>query len=179
MATETTIPVARAILRRLTSETKATVPAVPSVSTQTTTPLPESFQDLVPGYPTLAGRMGVMPEIGMFRRFGALNARNLLYLQNDLVMLEQELKLVEAEDAKSDKGKKERYSRNAYWLSNSDERIKGQLRDGDTRQRDLVLQMRSLLNEYSMSPSSQNCEANISDASKTMHSFNRQQYFVR
>lgn len=115
----------------------------------------------------------------MFRRFGALNARNLLYLQNDLVMLEQELKLVEAEDAKSDKGKKERYSRNAYWLSNSDERIKGQLRDGDTRQRDLVLQMRSLLNEYSMSPSSQNCEANISDASKTMHSFNRQQYFVR
>lgn len=85
----------------------------------------------------------------MFRRFGALNARNLLYLQNDLVMLEQELKLVEAEDSKSNEGKKERYSWNSYWLSNSDESINDQLRDGDTRQRDLVLRMRSLLAEYS------------------------------
>ena len=42
----------------------------------------DPFHDLIPGYPKLAGRMGIMPEIGMFRRFGALNARSLLYYQN-------------------------------------------------------------------------------------------------
>ncbi|KAF2630508.1 hypothetical protein BU25DRAFT_309225, partial [Macroventuria anomochaeta] len=100
------------------------------------------------GYPKLAGHMGSSPEIAMFRRFGALNARNLLYMQNDLVVLENKLRVIEFEDSKSPDGKKERYRRDAYWLSTADIQINGALRDGDTRQRDLILQMRSLLNEY-------------------------------
>lgn len=83
----------------------------------------------------------------MFRRFGALNARNLLYVQNDSVVLERELKEMEAEDAKSPDGMKERYRRDSYWLSTANIEINGALRDGDTRQHDLVLEMRRLLNE--------------------------------
>ncbi|KAH6870402.1 hypothetical protein BKA58DRAFT_429530 [Alternaria rosae] len=64
------------------------------------------FHDLIPGYPKLAGRMGIMPEIGMFRRFGALNARSLLYYQDELAYLEDQLKEVGAEDAKSSEGMK-------------------------------------------------------------------------
>lgn len=48
--------------------------------------------ELIPGYPIFAGRIGLIPEIATFRRFGALNSQNLLlYLQAQLVSLEQEL----------------------------------------------------------------------------------------
>jgi hypothetical protein len=43
----------------------------------------------VNGYPKLARHMGASPEIAIFRRFGALNAQNLLYLQAELVHLEK------------------------------------------------------------------------------------------
>ncbi|KAI4695038.1 uncharacterized protein J4E84_001662 [Alternaria hordeiaustralica] len=111
---------------------------------QSTTPAAEDvshdpFHDLIPGYPKLAGRMGIMPEIGMFRRFGALNARNLLYYQNELVYLEDELKEEEAEDAKSPEGKKAMYSHDAYWLNTANRTTDDELRDGDMRQRDLMM----------------------------------------
>jgi hypothetical protein len=126
-----------------------------SAITTTPTPVPSAkpeidpFPDLIKGYPKLAGRMGMMPEIAMFRRFGALNARNLLYLQNDLMMLEARLKKVEAADQASDSGRKKRYAFNAFWLSTANVKVDGQLRDGDTVQRDLILEMRTLLNQYS------------------------------
>jgi len=57
------------------------------------TPAPASpaspLHDLIPGYPKLAGRMEIMPEIAMFRSFGALNARSLLYYQSELAHLEE------------------------------------------------------------------------------------------
>ncbi|KAI4702494.1 hypothetical protein J4E81_002858 [Alternaria sp. BMP 2799] len=120
---------------------------------QSTTPAAEDvsndpFHDLIPGYPKLAGRMGIMPEIGMFRRFGALNARNLLYYQNELVYLEDELKEEEAEDAKSPEGKKAMYSHDAYWLNTANRTTDGELRDGDMRQKDLMMRIRCLLKEY-------------------------------
>ncbi|KAI4933513.1 uncharacterized protein J4E92_003180 [Alternaria infectoria] len=108
----------------------------------------DPFHDLIPGYPKLAGRMGIMPEIGMFRRFGALNARSLLYYQNELAYLEDQLKETEAEDAKSPEGKKAWYSHNAYWLNTADRTTDDELRDGDMRQRDLVMRVRCLLKEY-------------------------------
>lgn len=107
----------------------------------------DPFPDLVMGYPKLAGRMGALPEIAMFRRFGALNARNLLYMQNELYSLEEELKMIEAADSKSDVGNKKMYSRDSSWLSPD---IVPHLQDGDYRQRDLVLRIRQLLREYSM-----------------------------
>ena len=45
----------------------------------------------VRGYPKLAGQMGLRPEVAIFRRFGALNAENLLYFQAELALLERDL----------------------------------------------------------------------------------------
>ncbi|KAL9115130.1 MAG: hypothetical protein Q9227_000924 [Pyrenula ochraceoflavens] len=43
------------------------------------------------GYPALAHLVGHEPGFAIFRRFGALNAKLLLYMQAELVQLEQEL----------------------------------------------------------------------------------------
>jgi len=116
------------------------------------TPL-DAFSHLVKGYPMLAGRMSVLPEIAMFRRYGALNARNLLYLQNELVCLEEQLIAWEKHDNMSAVGMKKDYAVNAYWLnSSSRKKDDGSLRDGDTQQRDVFLRIRQTLNEYSALP---------------------------
>ena len=122
-------------------------------STIPTSPVPtDAFNHLVRGYPMLAGRTAVLPEIAMYRRFGALNARNLLYLQSDLCCLEEELIELEKADSISSIGKKRKYAVNAYWLNTAHQKQKdGSLRDGDTRQRDLFLRIRQTLNEYSAS----------------------------
>ncbi|KAF1950487.1 hypothetical protein CC80DRAFT_482584 [Byssothecium circinans] len=100
------------------------------------------------GYPKLAGRMGIMPTAAMFRRFGALNARNLLYFQSELMSLEKKLFKAEAEDSESDKGMKSKYAKSFFWLNTSTNVKDGELRDGDTTQRDLVMKMRELLRDY-------------------------------
>ncbi|KAF1950529.1 hypothetical protein CC80DRAFT_554285 [Byssothecium circinans] len=121
--------------------TSKTTPAAPVASSGSDD---YPFADHITGYPRLAGRMGAIPEIAMFRRFGALNARNLLYLQNDLVVLENELKQLEIADSQDDLGKKKMYAFDSAWLSTADFMVNGMPRDGDTRQRDLqstILQM--------------------------------------
>src|SRR5690242_19088228 len=116
------------------------------------TPL-DAFSHLVKGYPMMAGRMSVLPEIAMFRRFGALNARNLLYLQNELVCLEEQLIAWEKHDNMSAVGMKKDYAVNAYWLNSSTrKKDDSSLRDGDTQQRDVFLRIRQTLNEYSALP---------------------------
>lgn len=50
--------------------------------------------------------MSLIPETAMFRRFGALNARNLLYLQGDLARIEEELVKLEWSDSQSSHEKK-------------------------------------------------------------------------
>ena len=44
------------------------------------------------GYDRFAQFMGTHPKLAISRRFGALNLRNLLYLQAELIYLEDELK---------------------------------------------------------------------------------------
>ncbi|KAF3042796.1 hypothetical protein E8E11_005846 [Didymella keratinophila] len=87
---------------------------------------PDPFHDLVPGYLKLAGRMSVIPGIAMFRRFGASNARNLSYVQNDLYDLEEQLK---KPGPKMPRARKET-------------RV-------DTKQHDLIVKMPKLLKEHS------------------------------
>ncbi|RYN61863.1 hypothetical protein AA0114_g475 [Alternaria tenuissima] len=99
--------------------------------------------DVIMGYPKLAGRMGVMPEMAMFKRFGSLNARNLLYMQNELMYLEMQLKYVEAKDQASNVGKKNIYAYDFFWMKHSE--TDGQ----DNEQINLVMRMRKLLKEYS------------------------------
>jgi hypothetical protein len=62
------------------------------------------YRGLVTGYPRIAGEIGFNPELAMFRRFGALNARNLLYLQNELAQLELKLKKAELKDSADPQG---------------------------------------------------------------------------
>lgn len=99
---------------------------------------------LVAAYPKLAGRMSHFPPQAMFRRFGALNFRNLLYLQSDLCKIEKELIDLEREDKESQKGEKSQYSRDHGLLHSATV-----ARDGDTKQKELVLRMRSILRDYS------------------------------
>jgi len=99
--------------------------------------------ELISGYPKFAGRMELIPEIAIFRRFGALNAQNLLYLQAQLVSLEQELRAREKEDSVSGHAN---YAFDWFWLQRSAE-------GGHCAQWDLVKKTRKMLKEYSNSNS--------------------------
>jgi hypothetical protein len=50
--------------------------------------------------------MGLIPKTAKFRSFGRLNARNLLFLQNDLARIEKDLLKFEWEDSGSIEGGK-------------------------------------------------------------------------
>ncbi|QDS68516.1 hypothetical protein FKW77_010883 [Venturia effusa] len=56
--------------------------------------------DAVGGYPKLATHMGMFPQMAVFKRFGDISARNLLYLQAELLLLQKRLLEVETIDAK-------------------------------------------------------------------------------
>ena len=106
----------------------------------------DPLENLVTGYPKLAGQMEILPEIAIFRRFGALNARRLLYLQAELIQLENDLVRVEAADKKCVRGRRDRFSRDWFWLNES-------LRSNDPNdynQRQLVETINTKLKEYSM-----------------------------
>ena len=96
------------------------------------------------GYPRFAGQIETQPEYAIFRRFGALNAENLLYLQAELTDLEISLRQQQKVDSESGHARKSKYSRSWYPLSISKSH-------GDTTQLDIVLEIRKKLKEYSMS----------------------------
>ncbi|KAF2261205.1 hypothetical protein CC78DRAFT_546846 [Lojkania enalia] len=101
------------------------------------------LQDVVVGYPMLAAKMELQPEVSLYRRFGGLNARNLLYLQAEIAILEKDLYEFEVEDNKDNLGEKRYYAESWFWLSQSQN-------DGDTKQLNTVLKLRELLSQYSV-----------------------------
>lgn len=92
------------------------------------------------GYPQVATFMGDHPEMAMVRRFRGLNARNLLYLQAELVQIEKELLKCERDDANN---KVDRYKQ--YYAL--DYKFLAAQEPGNT-QLDLILKMRVKLKEY-------------------------------
>lgn len=90
----------------------------------------------------LAAQIEQRPEMAIFRRFGALNAENILYLQAELVLLEDELRKQQLDDCQSNVDPKTRYARNWYHLRNSRS-------NGDSKQLDLVHSIRETLWQYS------------------------------
>lgn len=104
----------------------------------------QPIDEQVKGYPRMAAHMGLIPETAMFRRFGALNFRNLLYFQSELATIEDDLNELEWEDNKSPMGKKQDYVRDYYWLGSATA-----ARDGDAKQRELVMKLRETLDRYS------------------------------
>ena len=101
-----------------------------------------SLHDLIPGYPKLGGRMGMVPEMAMFRRFGTLNAQMLLYMQSELIHLENDLRELEQEDSQSDQLYKSKYPRDCFFLLNP-------TTPGDDKQLRLVIEIKAKLKAYS------------------------------
>lgn len=102
----------------------------------------DPFPSIVTGYPKLAAKMQVQPEIAIFRRFGALNAQNLLYFQAQLVDLEGQLREQQTHDHTIGQGQKHLYA--STWFRLADSEV-----DGDTDQLDLVVKIRDVLRDYS------------------------------
>lgn len=105
-------------------------------------PASDPLADLVPGYPRLAGKMGTMPETAMFRAFSTLNARNLLYLQAELISLENQLLRCEAEDSMD--AKRKEFAHDWFWLNQS------QWEESEPKQYNLVQDIKGKLKEYSI-----------------------------
>jgi hypothetical protein len=102
----------------------------------------DPFRHITIGYPKLAARIEVQPELSIYRRFGALNAQNLLYYQAELVDIEEKLRAQQVQDDNDATGEKSLYAKT--WF-----RLKDSAVDGDTKQLDLVTCMRETLKEYS------------------------------
>ena len=103
---------------------------------------------LMEGYAKLASLMGAHPEVAILRRFGGLNAQNLLYLQAEIMALESQLNKDAAQDCASNDTNRMFHSRDWYTLS----RPKDDGDDGDEaagRQWQTMLSIREKLKEYS------------------------------
>ncbi|KAH8702836.1 hypothetical protein GQ44DRAFT_732716 [Phaeosphaeriaceae sp. PMI808] len=101
----------------------------------------DPFSSIVVGYPKLAAKFEIQPEVAIYRRFGALNAQNLLYFQAELTDLEEKIREKQVQDSNNDKGGKPCYATNWFCLSDSEN-------DGDTEQLDLVMKIREVLKGY-------------------------------
>jgi hypothetical protein len=75
------------------------------------------------GYPRLAALQGTYPQLGIYRRFTTLNARNLLYLQAELVDLETCLDEYTKEDCASKDARKKLHNKNWYFLSQGNDGV--------------------------------------------------------
>jgi hypothetical protein len=100
------------------------------------------------GYAKLGLLMADIPEAAIFRRFSALSAQNLLYLQAELRNLEVDLRQYAAEDDESQHPTRMEYSREWFALKVSGEEGAGEGNDG--RQWETALDIRRKLEEYRM-----------------------------
>lgn len=96
------------------------------------------------GYPKLATIMGPYKGMALFKRFAALNARNLLYMQAELLELQRQLDMA----ASFDREEGYSYDVEALALIKSDEEDEEQ---DDASQWQLFLKIRRKLKEYSQS----------------------------
>ena len=100
----------------------------------------ESPSGVMEGYSKLAALMGTYSEMMIVRRFGALHAQNLLYLQAELIHLEQSLKDCTLENQGAEDMMRNDLGKDWFMLAH--------LNDGNEQQWQLMLQIRSKLKEY-------------------------------
>ncbi|KAH9215913.1 hypothetical protein DL95DRAFT_499395 [Leptodontidium sp. 2 PMI_412] len=98
------------------------------------------------GYPRLGRLMCTQPSYAIFRRFGALNAENLLYLQAEIQELEIALRKQQKEDQESTHRDRIDYAR--YWVGLKESGEADAEPGNDGRQWELVLRIREKLKEY-------------------------------
>lgn len=100
------------------------------------------------GYPGLAQLMGHDESLGLFKKFSALNSRNLLYMQAELLDLEIKLETyTQADNEMPRTDQRAHYARSASQLRRS----LCSTEESDRRQWQLMLEVRRKLEEYSMS----------------------------
>ncbi|KAG9234546.1 hypothetical protein BJ875DRAFT_376161 [Amylocarpus encephaloides] len=98
------------------------------------------------GYPKLGTLMGSHPEYAIFRRFGALNAENLLYLQAEIQDLEILLRIQQSKDKSSTDQDQRIYDREWCTLK---ECCEAEAYHGRrVTQWSLILQIREKIKEY-------------------------------
>lgn len=68
------------------------------------------------GYSRLGIRMSSNPDLAIFRRFAALNAQNLLYLQAELTSQENEFRKREKEDSEANDDVRKEYAHDWEYL---------------------------------------------------------------
>ncbi|KAL6415592.1 hypothetical protein AUP68_02157 [Ilyonectria robusta] len=98
------------------------------------------------GYDKLARLMGRCNAVAVFRRFAAISVENLLYLQADLVRLENELRDIQQADKAS--GHKDRARHRMDWTILLESKTRGEEGGDSTRQLDIILEMKARLKEY-------------------------------
>lgn len=98
------------------------------------------------GYDRLGNLMGDASETAIFRRFGALSAENLLYLQAELQELEETFRRFQKDDRNSGHPDRIRYGRYWHVLSKSVE--PGAKEGNKGNQWQTMLAIRSKLKEY-------------------------------
>jgi hypothetical protein len=110
--------------------------------TKSTTDPEPAWKNYPTGYPRLCERIAVKPETGIYRRFDALNARHLLYLQAELCILERRLRQQEVRDKKDGTGKRSEYAVDY-------ESMLEEPRNQTKTQLEMIQQMHDKLNQYS------------------------------
>ncbi|GFG18860.1 hypothetical protein IFM5058_09441 [Aspergillus udagawae] len=91
----------------------------------------------IDGYDKVAAWIASDRGLSIYRRFARLNAKNLLYLQAEIVAVAEDLREIIDEDQKSDDTKAQRFSTSVWYLKNT-----------PSLQWERFLELRRLLNEY-------------------------------
>ena len=95
------------------------------------------MEDYLPGYPRLASYIDSDVNTRLYRRFGYARTRVLLYTQDEIACLEQELANLDDEDL----------ARQPYTL-NSKRWDEGRSASAGSKRRDLIIQLKAKLQEY-------------------------------
>lgn len=98
---------------------------------------------LMANYDRLADLVGTHRELGLFKRFAKLNAKDILYMQAELIHLEAELERIELENARSGDADKEAFQVSVFDLKES----AGTQKDLQWRK---ALEIREKLKAYSL-----------------------------
>ncbi|KAH6683326.1 hypothetical protein B0J14DRAFT_556574 [Halenospora varia] len=98
------------------------------------------------GYAKLGRLMGNYPEVAIMRRFSALSAQNLLYMQAELRELEIDLRTSADNDDNSPHEDRKNYSINWYLLKESGEEDAAE--GNDASQWETILEIREKLEKY-------------------------------
>ena len=117
------------------------------------------------GYDKFASFIAVDRGLSIYRRFASLNAKNILYLQAELVNLEAELSNVALEDIRSEDAEKELFPYSVFHLKRSCQRSRKDENSQSKHQTQWlkVLEIRQLLKEYSLYISLSECLIRIWD----------------